>query len=145
VSTNRHLRGVFLESHEPWFAIAFRAGQEQRLSPFRGGTYSGQIPPSPGLPFDVTCPILRLKVSTLIVVREMSQSIKPTKKAPWKSFEYVPRAMRRSAVMMSTMVRGGEGRGGKGALNGLPEEKKNLFNEWARGIDYISPKRRQRG
>jgi hypothetical protein len=33
--------------------------------------------------------------------------------------------------------------GGRDALNGWPEEKKPLSNEWARGIDYISPKRRQ--
>jgi hypothetical protein len=47
----------------PWFAIALRAGQEQRLSPSLGGTNSGHFPPAPGCPSGVTLPTV-LKGST---------------------------------------------------------------------------------
>ena len=69
--------------YEPWFAIALRAGHEQRLSASLGGMYSGQTPPSPGWPLGVTWPTLRLKVKRLTTQRERSQSIRPVKKAPW--------------------------------------------------------------
>jgi hypothetical protein len=36
------------KNNKPWFAIAFSAGHEQRLSPSCGGEYSGHTPPSPG-------------------------------------------------------------------------------------------------
>ena len=126
-----------MTKYGPWFAIAFRAGQEQRLSPSCGGMYWGQTPPSPGLPLGVTWPIFRLKVSKLMVVRERSQSIKPTKKAPPKSFEYTPRPMRRRAVMSSTMGRVGKERCQK-------KRKSVPCTEWSpHGIAYISSKRCQ--
>lgn len=71
----------------PWFAIAFSAGHEQRLSPSRGGMYSGHTPPSPGRPLGVTRPTLRLKVTKLMRKREKSQPIQPAIKMPLKSFE----------------------------------------------------------
>ena len=72
-----------IDLYGPWFAIALRAGHEQRLSPCLGGTYSGQTPPSPGWPLGVTWPTLRLKVKRLTTQRDRSQSMRPVKKAPW--------------------------------------------------------------
>jgi hypothetical protein len=57
----------------PWLAIAFNAGQQHRLSPSFGGTYSGHFPPAPGSPSGVTCPTFRLGVTTLTISNPKSQ------------------------------------------------------------------------
>ena len=59
--------------HKPWFANAFKAGQEHRLSPSLGGMYSGQLPSAPGCPFGVTWSTLRLGVSKLSKKNPKSQ------------------------------------------------------------------------
>lgn len=62
----------------PWFAIAFKAGQQHRLSPSWGGMCSGHLPPAPGWPSGVTCPTLRLGVTRLYNTVPKSQVKTPT-------------------------------------------------------------------
>ena len=100
----------------PWFAMALRAGHEQRLSPSPGGTNSGHLPPKPGCPSGIRRPALWSGVRRLKRKRRKSTGKRtPLMRRP-PSAEPSPRDMRLSATIAigrGEKVRGRDGQGDK--------------------------------